>query len=63
MKKGVFEPLSPEILAEMEALAALPDGTITAEAILERGRLQKILAADVSPLGDDLMVLAEEYGN
>ncbi len=36
--------------------------TFASQAILERRHLQKFLMADVSPLGEDLMVLAEEFG-
>ena len=36
--------------------------TFAAESVLERKDLQRLLRADISPLGDDLLVLAEEYG-
>ena len=37
--------------------------TFAAEAILERRHLQKLFRADISPLGKDLMVIAEEFGD
>lgn len=37
--------------------------TFAAEAILERRHLQAMLRADASPLGEELLVLCEEYGN
>ena len=46
-----------------QKLEPVPNTTFAAEAILERKHLQKLLVTDVSPLGEDLMILAEEYGN
>jgi hypothetical protein len=46
-----------------QKLEPVPSTTFVAEAILERKHLQKLFMADVSPLGEDLMVLSEEYGN
>ena len=36
--------------------------TFAAEKLMERGDVQRLLRQDISPLGDDLMVIAEEYG-
>lgn len=36
--------------------------TFAAESLLERRDLQRLLRQDISPIGDDLMVIAEEYG-
>lgn len=44
-------------------LNAVPTTTFTQEAILERKHLQAMLRDDSSPLGEDLLVLCEEYGN
>lgn len=44
-----FKPVSPTTFAE--------------QSILERKHLQQMLMRDPSPLGDDLMVLCEEYTN
>jgi Domain of unknown function (DUF4268) len=46
-----------------QKLEPVPNTTFVAEAMLERKHLQKLFMADVSPLGEDLMVLSEEYGN
>ena len=46
-----------------QKLEPVSSTTFAAEAILERKHLQKLLMADVSPLGEDLMVLAEEFGD
>lgn len=46
-----------------EKLTAVPTTTFVAESILERKHLQRMLRADSSPLGEELLVLAEEYGN
>lgn len=48
---------------QTDKLSAVPTTTFAAEAILERKHLQRMLRADTSPLGEDLLVLAEEYGN
>jgi hypothetical protein len=37
--------------------------SFVAESLLERKDLQRLLRRDISPIGDDLMVIAEEYGN
>jgi len=44
-------------------LLPVPTTTFAAESILERKHLQKMLMADTSPLGEELLVLCEEYGN
>jgi hypothetical protein len=36
--------------------------TFAAESLLERKDLQRLLRRDITPIGDDLMVIAEEYG-
>ena len=46
-----------------DKLSAVPTTTFVAESILERNHLQRMLRADTSPLGEDLLVLAEEFGN
>jgi hypothetical protein len=46
-----------------EKLEAVPTKTFAEERILERKDLQRLLKADISPLGDDLMVIAEEFGD
>ncbi len=46
-----------------QKLEPVPNTTFVTEAILERRHLQKLFMADVSPLGEDLMVLAEEFGD
>jgi hypothetical protein len=40
----------------------IPPTTFVIEGVLERKHLQSLLRKDISPLGDDLMVIAEEYG-
>lgn len=37
--------------------------SFAAERLRERRDLQRLLRKDVSPIGDDLLVLAEEYGD
>jgi hypothetical protein len=37
--------------------------TFAAESLLERKDLQRLLRHDITPIGDDLMVIAEEYGD
>ncbi|HMN14271.1 MAG TPA: hypothetical protein PKD55_18295, partial [Bellilinea sp.] len=44
-------------------LEAVQATSFTEERVFERRDLQQLLKADISPLGDDLMVIAEEYGN
>lgn len=46
-----------------EKLVAVPTTSFVAETILERKHLQKMLKADTAPLGEELLVLCEEYGN
>jgi hypothetical protein len=45
-----------------EKLESVPRTTFAAENLLERKDLQRLLRRDISPIGDDLMVVAEEYG-
>lgn len=45
-----------------EKLEAVSRTTFAAESLLERKDLQRLLRRDISPIGDDLMVIAEEYG-
>ncbi len=45
-----------------DKLESVPGTSFAEEKILERKDLQRYLKADISPLGDDLMVIAEEYG-
>lgn len=46
-----------------DKLETVPRTTFAVEGMLERKDLQRMLKVDISPLGDDLMVLAEEFGN
>lgn len=46
-----------------DKLSPVPTTSFVAEAILERKHLQRLLRADTAPLGEDLLVLAEEFGN
>ncbi len=46
-----------------DKLSPVPTTTFAAELILERQHLQKMLRADTAPLGEELLVLAEEFGN
>jgi hypothetical protein len=46
-----------------EKLEAVPGTSFVDEKILERKDLQRLLKADITPLGDDLMVIAEEFGD
>lgn len=48
---------------QTDKLSPVPTTTFVAESILERKHLQRMLRADTSPLGEELLVLAEEYGN
>ena len=48
--------ITPEKLERVERT------TFSNESILERQDLQRLLRQDISPIGDDLMVLAEEFG-
>lgn len=45
-----------------EKLESVPRTTFAAENLLERKDMQRLLRRDISPIGDDLMVIAEEYG-
>lgn len=36
--------------------------TFAAESLLERKDLQRLLRRDITPIADDIMVIAEEYG-
>ena len=42
-------------------LTALPPTTFVAEKVMERKDLQQLLLADISALGDELMVIGEEF--
>jgi hypothetical protein len=44
-------------------LEAVATTTFAAEKVLERKDIQRMLRTDISPVGDDLMVLAEEFGD
>lgn len=46
-----------------EKLEAVPRTTFAAENLLERKDLQRLLRQDISVIGDDLMVIAEEFGD
>jgi hypothetical protein len=46
-----------------EKLESVPGTSFSTERILERKDLQRLLKADISPLGDDLMVISEEFGD
>ena len=46
-----------------DKLDSVPRTTFAAESLLERKDLQRLLRRDISPIGDDLMVIAEEYGD
>ncbi len=45
-----------------ERFEAVPRTSFAAESLLERKDLQRLLRRDLTPLGDDLIVIAEEYG-
>lgn len=45
-----------------ERLDPVQTTSFAQERIFERKDIQRLLKADISPLGDDLMVVAEEYG-
>lgn len=44
-------------------LSALPATSFVAEKLMERRDLQQLLCSDISVLGDDLMVIGEEFGD
>lgn len=46
-----------------DKFSPVPATTFMAESILERKHLQRMLRADTTPLGEELLVLSEEYGN
>ena len=43
-------------------LEPVPRTTFAVEKLLERKDLQRLLRSDIRPIGDDLMVIAEEFG-
>jgi hypothetical protein len=45
-----------------DKLESVSRTTFAAENLLERKDLQRLLRRDIAPIGDDLMVIAEEYG-
>jgi len=45
-----------------DRMEAVPTTTFAKEKLLERRDLQRLLRQDLSPIGDDLMVIAEEFG-
>jgi RecB family endonuclease NucS len=53
----------PLFRVEGDKLEALPPTSFMTECMLERRDLQRLLKADISPIGDDLMVLSEEFGD
>ncbi len=46
-----------------EKLESVRTTSFSEERILERKDLQRLLKTDITPIGDDLMVLAEEFGD
>lgn len=46
-----------------EKLESVPRTSFATEGLLERKDLQRLLRRDITPIGDDLMVVAEEYGD
>ena len=46
-----------------DKLESVPQTTFSAENLLERKDLQRLLRTDISPIGNDLMVIAEEFGD
>ncbi len=46
----------------MQSFEAVPTTTFADEGVLERKHLQRLLCNDITPIGSDLMVLAEEFG-
>lgn len=46
-----------------DKLESVSRTTFAAESLLERKDLQRLLRRDITPIGDDLMVIAEEYGD
>ena len=45
-----------------DRMEPVPTTTFAKEKLLERRDLQRLLRQDLSPIGDDLMVIAEEFG-
>src|SRR4051812_37551343 len=45
-----------------DKLEAVAQTSFAAESLLERKDLQRLLRRDISPIGADLMVIAEEFG-
>ncbi len=45
------------------SLTKVPETTFASEKILERQDLQRLLKSDIQPLGDDLLVISEEFGD
>lgn len=46
-----------------DKLEMVPSTTFANEGMMERKDLQRLLRADISPLGSDLLVIAEEFGD
>lgn len=46
-----------------DKLESVSRTTFAAESLFERKDLQRLLRRDITPIGDDLMVIAEEYGD
>lgn len=46
-----------------DKLESVPRTTFAAENLLERKDLQRLLRRDITPIGEDLMVIDEEYGD
>lgn len=46
-----------------DKLESVPTTTFAEENLLERKDLQRLLHSDISPLGEDLLVIAEEYSD
>ena len=46
-----------------DKLEPVSSTSFTEEKMLERKDIQRLLKADISPLGDDLMVIFEEFSN
>lgn len=46
-----------------DKLETVPETSFIDEKILERRDLQRLLRTEIACLGDDLMVLAEEFGD
>ncbi len=46
-----------------EKLESVPRTSFSAESLLERKDIQRLLRGDITPIGDDLMVIAEEFGD